>query len=265
MSSRAGVVPRVDELKGRGLGLVLKKVFKAWTSKYKVASTGEREKDGDYQLHKALLPFGLLHFYLRFEGLGITEKPVTSETSKGIDNGEPLDLDCFQARRSLIWAAYIPPSVKLSQVGVDRNHQFTASSPREFFTLTTVKNVDWMVNGFGNRWTKFHLEFWRKIKAVRKTRVSQVTSSDKLARLNVEFQYPLELAKAVLMHEMVKELAQQRHPIQQYFYWSSLIERLSMPLRDTHSSTPMNEDSAAPLSNRNPTQSTYMLEAGPGI
>ncbi|KAF8621954.1 hypothetical protein AX15_007385 [Amanita polypyramis BW_CC] len=50
----------------------------------------------------------------------------------------------------------------------------------------------------------------REIKAVRKTRASQATSSDKLARLNLEFHYPLELAKAILTREtMKKELAQQ--------------------------------------------------------
>lgn len=52
----------------------------------------------------------------------------------------------------------------------------------------------------------------REFKVVRKTCASQATSSDKLVRLNinVEFQYPLELAKAVLTRENVKkELAQQ--------------------------------------------------------
>ncbi|KAK2462409.1 hypothetical protein APHAL10511_005715 [Amanita phalloides] len=50
----------------------------------------------------------------------------------------------------------------------------------------------------------------REIKAVRKTRASQAMSSDKLARLNLEFQYPLELAKAILTRETVKkELAQE--------------------------------------------------------
>ncbi|KIL58931.1 hypothetical protein M378DRAFT_170023 [Amanita muscaria Koide BX008] len=50
----------------------------------------------------------------------------------------------------------------------------------------------------------------REIKAVRKTRASQATSSDKLARLNVEFQYPLELAKAILSRENSKrDLTQQ--------------------------------------------------------
>ncbi|PPQ93891.1 hypothetical protein CVT25_007804 [Psilocybe cyanescens] len=45
----------------------------------------------------------------------------------------------------------------------------------------------------------------RESKAVRKTRASQVTSSDKLARLQAEFSYPLELAKAILARETVKK------------------------------------------------------------
>ncbi|EAU90006.2 NuA4 histone acetyltransferase subunit [Coprinopsis cinerea okayama7 len=45
----------------------------------------------------------------------------------------------------------------------------------------------------------------REIKAVRKTRQTQVTFSDKLARLQTEFAYPLELAKLVLQREMVKK------------------------------------------------------------
>ncbi|KAF8623276.1 hypothetical protein AX17_007482 [Amanita inopinata Kibby_2008] len=54
----------------------------------------------------------------------------------------------------------------------------------------------------------------REIKAVRKTRASQATSSDKLARLNAEFQYPLELAKAVLTRESIKkEVAQQAQAV----------------------------------------------------
>ncbi|KAF9483666.1 hypothetical protein BDN70DRAFT_799389 [Pholiota conissans] len=44
----------------------------------------------------------------------------------------------------------------------------------------------------------------RESKAVRKTRASQVTSSDKLARLQLELSYPLELAKALLTREKVK-------------------------------------------------------------
>lgn len=45
----------------------------------------------------------------------------------------------------------------------------------------------------------------REIKAVRKTRASQTTSSDKLVRLQAEFVYPLELAKAVLARETQKK------------------------------------------------------------
>lgn len=50
----------------------------------------------------------------------------------------------------------------------------------------------------------------RESKSVRKTRASQVTSSDKLARLQMEFHYPLEIAKLILSRETVKkEVAQQ--------------------------------------------------------
>ncbi|KAL4262295.1 Enhancer of polycomb-like protein [Pleurotus pulmonarius] len=45
----------------------------------------------------------------------------------------------------------------------------------------------------------------REIKAVRKTRASQVTSSDKLARLQNELSYPLEMAKALLSRELMKK------------------------------------------------------------
>ncbi|KAJ7035651.1 enhancer of polycomb-like-domain-containing protein [Mycena alexandri] len=45
----------------------------------------------------------------------------------------------------------------------------------------------------------------REIKAARKTRASQVTSSDKLLRLQGEFSYPLDLAKAVLAREGLKQ------------------------------------------------------------
>ncbi|KAJ7623472.1 enhancer of polycomb-like-domain-containing protein [Roridomyces roridus] len=45
----------------------------------------------------------------------------------------------------------------------------------------------------------------REIKAVRKTRASQVTSSDKLVRLQNELSYPLELATAVLQRENLKQ------------------------------------------------------------
>ncbi|KAJ8074928.1 Enhancer of polycomb-like protein 1 [Marasmius tenuissimus] len=44
----------------------------------------------------------------------------------------------------------------------------------------------------------------RDVKAVRKTRASQVTSSDKLARLQAEFAFPLELAKSILNREQLK-------------------------------------------------------------
>ncbi|KAF5320088.1 hypothetical protein D9611_010314 [Ephemerocybe angulata] len=44
----------------------------------------------------------------------------------------------------------------------------------------------------------------REIKAVRKTRQAQVTSSDKLVRLQQEFAYPLELARHVLQRETTK-------------------------------------------------------------
>lgn len=45
----------------------------------------------------------------------------------------------------------------------------------------------------------------REIKAVRKTRASQVTSSDKLTRLQAELSYPLELAKLILSRESTKK------------------------------------------------------------
>lgn len=45
----------------------------------------------------------------------------------------------------------------------------------------------------------------RESKAIRKTRASQVTSSDKLARLQMELSYPLELAKAILTRESLKK------------------------------------------------------------
>ncbi|KAF8804069.1 hypothetical protein BYT27DRAFT_7108485 [Phlegmacium glaucopus] len=45
----------------------------------------------------------------------------------------------------------------------------------------------------------------REIKAARKTRASQVTTSDKLARLQVELSYPLELAKSILARETLKK------------------------------------------------------------
>jgi hypothetical protein len=50
----------------------------------------------------------------------------------------------------------------------------------------------------------------RECKSVQKTRASQVTSSDKLARLQIELHYPLEIAKAILSRASVKkEVAQQ--------------------------------------------------------
>ena len=45
----------------------------------------------------------------------------------------------------------------------------------------------------------------REIKATRKTRASQVTTSDKLTRLQAELQYPLELAKLILARETLKK------------------------------------------------------------
>jgi len=50
----------------------------------------------------------------------------------------------------------------------------------------------------------------RESKSVRKTRASQVTSSDKLARLQMEFHYPLEIAKLILSRETVKKEAAQQ-------------------------------------------------------
>ncbi|GLB37128.1 putative enhancer of polycomb-like protein [Lyophyllum shimeji] len=44
----------------------------------------------------------------------------------------------------------------------------------------------------------------RELKTVRKTRASQASSSDKLARLQSEFAYPLELAKHILQREQLK-------------------------------------------------------------
>ena len=51
----------------------------------------------------------------------------------------------------------------------------------------------------------------REIKAVRKTRASQVTSSDKLIRLQAELSYPLELAKLVLSRETTKKECTQQN------------------------------------------------------
>ena len=45
----------------------------------------------------------------------------------------------------------------------------------------------------------------REIKATRKTRASQLTTSDKLTRLQAELQYPLELAKLILERENLKK------------------------------------------------------------
>jgi len=45
----------------------------------------------------------------------------------------------------------------------------------------------------------------RETKVLRKTRSSQVTSSDKLARLQAEFAFPLELAKSILLRESLKK------------------------------------------------------------
>jgi len=45
----------------------------------------------------------------------------------------------------------------------------------------------------------------RESKSVRKTRASQSSSSDKLARLQLEFNYPLELAKSILSRETTKK------------------------------------------------------------
>ncbi|KAF4622202.1 hypothetical protein D9613_009361 [Agrocybe pediades] len=47
----------------------------------------------------------------------------------------------------------------------------------------------------------------RETKAVRKTRASQVSSSDKLARLQAELYYPLELARNILQRENLKKEA----------------------------------------------------------
>jgi enhancer of polycomb-like protein len=44
----------------------------------------------------------------------------------------------------------------------------------------------------------------RETKAVRKTRASQATPTDKLARLHAELAYPLELANAILLRETQK-------------------------------------------------------------
>jgi enhancer of polycomb-like protein len=54
----------------------------------------------------------------------------------------------------------------------------------------------------------------REIKAIRKTRASQVTSSDKLMRLQAELSYPLELANLILNRENAKnEYAQQAEAV----------------------------------------------------
>jgi enhancer of polycomb-like protein len=45
----------------------------------------------------------------------------------------------------------------------------------------------------------------RDIKVARKTRASQVTTSDKLNRLQGELSYPLELAKSILAREILKK------------------------------------------------------------
>ena len=60
-----------------------------------------------------------------------------------------------------------------------------------------------------------HICFRRwESKSIRKTRASQATSSNKLARLQIEFHYPLEIAKAILSRETVKkEVAQQAQAV----------------------------------------------------
>ena len=45
----------------------------------------------------------------------------------------------------------------------------------------------------------------REIKAARKTRASQITTSDKLTRLQAELQYPFELAKLIFARETLKK------------------------------------------------------------
>ena len=53
----------------------------------------------------------------------------------------------------------------------------------------------------------------RDVKAVRKTRASQINTSDKLARLQAELTIPLDLAKSVLQREELKRdaLRHSRH------------------------------------------------------
>ncbi|KAJ3827745.1 enhancer of polycomb-like-domain-containing protein [Lentinula raphanica] len=54
----------------------------------------------------------------------------------------------------------------------------------------------------------------RETKAVRKTRASQATSSDKLSRLQSEFEYPLQLATQLLAREHLKrDSARQSHHV----------------------------------------------------
>ncbi|KAJ3812653.1 enhancer of polycomb-like-domain-containing protein [Lentinula aff. lateritia] len=54
----------------------------------------------------------------------------------------------------------------------------------------------------------------RETKAVRKTRASQATSSDKLTRLQSEFEYPLQLATQLLAREQLKrDSARQSHHV----------------------------------------------------
>ncbi|KAJ3557054.1 hypothetical protein NP233_g11834 [Leucocoprinus birnbaumii] len=53
----------------------------------------------------------------------------------------------------------------------------------------------------------------REIKAVRKTRASQVTSSDKLTRLQAELSYPLELARLLIDREHTKKVSAQQSQV----------------------------------------------------
>ncbi|KAG7087533.1 hypothetical protein E1B28_013492 [Marasmius oreades] len=70
----------------------------------------------------------------------------------------------------------------------------------------------------------------RDVKAVRKTRASQVTSSDKLARLQAEFTFPVELAKCVISREQLKRESarQSQHIWEQRIQFVELRRRYPM-------------------------------------
>ncbi|KAJ3747552.1 enhancer of polycomb-like-domain-containing protein [Lentinula detonsa] len=68
----------------------------------------------------------------------------------------------------------------------------------------------------------------RETKAVRKTRASQATSSDKLTRLQSEFEYPLQLATHLLAREQLKrDSARQSHHV-----WNLRMRMVDMKMKN---------------------------------